>query len=117
MGKFQIKLDNSFTDICLKFIENRTKDIFEELIAHPAGKKVHAHAVRFGNTNESIDSFWKSIIEKRFNQEMLDRINSAIEFLEENRDLLASCMNEVAEYLPNEFQLKCKLYTMVGYDI
>ena len=116
-GQFQIELDNSFIDICLKFIDNRTKDIFEDLIAHPAGIKVHSHAVRYDNTNEPIEAFWRNITENQFNQEMENHINSAIEFLEENKDLFASSMDEVAEYLPKDLQLKCKLYTMVGYDI
>ncbi|MHA1481006.1 MAG: DUF5700 domain-containing putative Zn-dependent protease [Candidatus Thorarchaeota archaeon] len=117
IGQFQIELDNSFIDICLKFIDNRTKDIFDDLIAHPAAVKIHAHAVRFDNTNEPIDGFWRNITEKQFNQEMQNRINSAIEFLEENKDLFDSSMDEVAEYLPKDLQLKCELYTMVGYDI
>ncbi len=116
-GKFQIKLDNSFVDICLKLIDNRMKDIFVDLIAHPAAIKIHAHAVRFGNTNEPIDVFWRSIVADHFNQEMKIRITSAIEFLEENKDLFASTMGEVTEYLPKELQMECILYTMVGYDI
>ena len=116
-GQFQIELDNSFADICLKLIDNRTKDIFDDLIVHPAAVKVHAHAVRFRNTNEPIAAFWRSIVDDHFNQEMESRINSSIEFLEENSDLYASCMDEVAEYLPKDLELECKLYTMVGYDM
>jgi hypothetical protein len=116
-GKFQIKLDNSFVDICLKLIDNRMKDIFDELIVHPAAVKVHAHAVRFGNTNEPIEVFWRNIVDEFFNQEAGNRINSALEFLEDNKGLFASSINEVAEYLPKDLQLECKLYTMVGYDV
>ena len=116
-GQFQIKLDNSFADICLIFIENKTNDIFDDLIVHPASVKIHAHAVRFGNTDEPIEVFWRNITDEFFNREMGNRINSALEFLEENSDLFAASINEVVEYLPNDLQLECKLYTMVGYDI
>jgi len=98
-------------------IENKTKDIFDDLIVHPAAMKIHAHAIRFSNTTESIEVFWREIVDEYFNQEMGDRIISAIEFLEENEGLLASSIDEVAEYLPKDLQLECKLYTMVGYDI
>ncbi|MHA2190299.1 MAG: DUF5700 domain-containing putative Zn-dependent protease [Candidatus Thorarchaeota archaeon] len=116
-GQFQIELDNSFADICLKLIDNRTKDIFDDLIVHAAAVKVHAHAVRFGNTNELIEAFWRNIVDDHFNHEMERRVNSSVHFLEENKDLFASSMVEVAEYLPKDLQLECKLYTMVGYDI
>ena len=116
-GQFQIELDNSFVDICLRLIDHRTNNIFDDLVAHPAAMKVHAHAVRFGNTTEPIEVFWRSIVEDNFNLEMKSRINSAIEFLEEKTDLFASSMSEVAEYLPKDLQLECILYTMVGYDI
>ncbi len=116
-GQFQIKLDNSFADICVTLIENKVKDDFDELIVHPAAMKVHAHAVRFGNTDEPIEVFWRNIVDEFFNQENGNRINSALEFLEDNKGLFASSINEVAEYLPKDLQLECKLYTMVGYDI
>ena len=116
-GQFQIKLDNSFVDICLMLIENKMKDNFDDLIVHPAAMKVHAHAVRFNNTDEPIEVFWRNIVDEFFNQAMRNRINTALEFLEENKGLFASSINEVAEYLPKDFQLECKLYTMVGYDI
>ena len=116
-GQFQIKLDNSFVDICLTLIENEMKDNFDDLIVHPAAMKVHAHAVRFGNTDEPIEVFWRNIADEFFNQENGNRINSALEFLEENKGLFASSINEVAEYLPKDLQLECKLYTMVGYDV
>ena len=116
-GQFQIRIDNSFVDICLTLIENEMKDNFDDLIVHPAAMKVHAHAVRFGNTDEPIEVFWRNIADEFFNQENGNRINSALEFLEENKGLFASSINEVAEYLPKDLQLECKLYTMVGYDV
>jgi hypothetical protein len=93
------------------------KDNFDDLIVHPAAMKVHAHAVRFGNTDEPIEVFWRNIADQFFNPEIRNRIHSALEFLGENKGLLASSINEVAEYLPKDLQLECKLYTMVGYDI
>ncbi|MHA1909920.1 MAG: DUF5700 domain-containing putative Zn-dependent protease [Candidatus Thorarchaeota archaeon] len=116
-GQFQVQLDTSFVDICLRLIENEMKGSLEDLIMHPAAIKVHAHAVRFNNTDESIEAFWRNIAEETFNQEMGNRINSALEFLEKNQGLLATALDEVAEYLPKDLHLGCNLYTMVGYDI
>ncbi|MDF1539771.1 MAG: hypothetical protein P1Q69_12795 [Candidatus Thorarchaeota archaeon] len=115
--RFSIELDNSFIDICLNLIDTRRKDTFDELILHDDAKKVHAHALRFDNTRDSIAGFWRRIVDTLFSTDMESAIKSALAVLDENMDQFRSAMNDVAEYLPKDIEIDCKLYTMVGYDI
>ncbi|MHA1909757.1 MAG: DUF5700 domain-containing putative Zn-dependent protease [Candidatus Thorarchaeota archaeon] len=113
---FQVELDNSFVEICVKII-NQGNEFIDDLVSHPAGQKIHAHAIRFGNTSESVDVFWKNIVQDSFNQEVGNRIINALEYIEDNENLLTTSLSEVAQYLPENIRLNCKLYTMTGYDI
>jgi hypothetical protein len=115
-GQFQVELDNSFTEICRKIIDSEAV-LVRDLASHSAGQKIHAHAMRFGNTQDSCVNFWIKIVQDKFTMEMKNRINDALEYLDDNQDLLTSSLKEVVQYLPKNIRLKCKLYTMVGYDI
>lgn len=98
-------------------IDQGRTSFLDELVNHPAGKKIHSHALRFGNTTDTIINFWQQIINKQFTPIMSDQISQSLEYLETHGNILIDSLKEVAQYLPSDIQLDCKLYTMAGYDI
>ena len=119
MVKFHVEIDFSFIGQVLDFLENPSESIPKELTAHKAAQDVHAHALRFHNTDLDINDFWTNILRGESNKgdKHHNEIQDCIKYIKSKDSDFYEAFDEITEYLPRNLKLDCKLYLMVGYDI
>lgn len=118
-GYIEVTIDLSFLNLVCEYLVKPTSELIEEISQHEAAKKTHIHAERFGNTEEPLFVFWKNILERDSTQPLLimKRIRRSLDYINSNRLTMTESLIEVSEYLPDDLNLSCKLYGMIGYDI
>ncbi len=118
-GYIEVSIDLSFLNLVSEYLMKPTSELIEEISQHEAAKKTHIHAERYGNTEEPLFVFWKNILERDSTQSplIMKRIRKSLDYINSNRLTMTESLVEVSEYLPDDLNLSCKLYGMIGYDI
>ena len=118
-GYIEVSIDLSFLNLILEYLMKPTSELIEEISQHEAAKKTHSHAERALNTEDPLFAFWKNILERDSTQSplIMKRIRRSLDYINSNRLTMAESLIEVSEYLPDDLNLSCKLYGMIGYDI
>ncbi len=114
-----MEIDISLLDDLLAYVRGTNSGILDAIIQHPAAVKTYNHAVRFGNTTQTMRSFWESILETKRSQsiETLVAAESSLSHLRQNRDMYEDLFNELEMYLPDGCDLETVLYAIIGYDV
>jgi len=114
----QIDIDSSFVYIMLNLLKDSNSNI-ESVTQHPVGKMIFSHASEVLGYSEDINSFWNNIIKKERakGKEHIANIESCLEYINTHSIEFLEAFNEIPKYLPRSYNLKCKLYLGIGYDI
>ncbi|MBS3794028.1 MAG: hypothetical protein KGY80_03980 [Candidatus Thorarchaeota archaeon] len=106
-------------ELALQYLTSENETLLSELVSCPAAKKTHAHACRFGNTDDSIFGFWKSILHDASKDQpgCERRIQSNLAYLKSHKSTLLSAIREIEEYLPANYEFQTRLNLILGYDI
>jgi hypothetical protein len=98
---------------------NPSDSLLDSILKHPAGRKTHAHAIRFGNTNSDLVSFWRNVLERERlrGTKYIENVNRNSEYIQRNLDAMNVAINEVTSYTPPGYVFDCRLYLILGYDI
>ncbi len=115
----QLIIDQSFAKEVLRFLSSSSSLHFEDLLQNPAAQYVHAHAVRYRNTDKMLKDFWQNILHRETQRGSTHRdyIKASIEYIDQHRNIFEAAFTEVQEYLPAAISSEFSLHTMIGYDI
>ena len=116
---FEVEIDVTFVEYALDYLWNRSEEGLGKIYDHEAAKGVHSHAERFGNTEDTLEGFWRKILahESKHKADHLKRIRSNLDFIKSNDLIFQRAFDETATYLPAGLRLRAKLYLIIGYDI
>lgn len=113
-----VKIDTSFTIPLLQYLSSPSKESLIEITEHAAAKKTHSHAVRFGNTEKNISSFWKEIMKKLSEKKnTIEAVESSLTFISNETDMFNDLLEDLENYFPKGTSQRTNLYTILGYDI
>ena len=116
MTDFSVKVDLSFIEQSLEYIDSPSSATLEEALGHPAAKGVHLHALRFGNTEKDLAGFWEERL-RGFDPDAVERTRSNVGYMLDNAGEFTLAFDELTGYFPKDLELRCRLYGVVGYDI
>ena len=119
MAEIKVEIDTAFIRGALEYMDRPSEGKLARLMGLKATRGVHAHAMRFGNTDESREGFWKAILtqEVRRGAEHFERMRRNIDFIASRGAEFEQAFDEVGAYLPGDLSLKCRLHLILGYDI
>lgn len=114
-----VKIDYSFVNLILDYFSHESEELFNQIIKHTVAERILANAQLFSSDSIDIDDFWKKILDKEKDRgdDYLSEVQSCISYIKENADTLYSFIDELDNYLPDDFAFKCSLYLHLGYDI
>jgi hypothetical protein len=112
-------VDARVVELALAYLVSPRESLLSELASSPGAIKTHAHARRFGNTDDSALDFWKSILDdaSRDHPGCEERIQSNLAYLESHESTVLSAIREIEEYLPVNYKFQTRLNLILGYDI
>ena len=115
----EVEIDATFVEYALDYLRNRSEARLGKIFDHEAAKGAHSHAERFGNTDDTLEGFWRKILvhESKHKADHLKGIRSNLDFIKSNELIFQRAFNETATYLPAVLRLRTKLYLIIGYDI
>ena len=116
---FKVEIDATFVEYALDYLWSRSEAGLGTIFDHEAAKGVHSHAERFGNTDDTLEGFWRKTLahESKHKADHLKRIQSNLDFIKSNELIFRRAIDETATYLPAEIRLRARLYLIIGYDI
>ena len=115
----EVEIDATFVEYALDHLRNRSEARLGEIFDHEAARGVHSHAERFGNTDDTLEGFWRKTLahESKHKADHLKRIRSNLDFIKSNELIFLRAFDETATYLPADLRIRAKLYLIIGYDI
>ncbi len=116
MAVLSVDLDLSFIEPALEYVSSPSRTMLDTIVAHPAAKGVHSHALRNGNTEKRLADFWEERLAK-ITPDTVNRARSSLDYIEENPGEFGEAFNELTKYIPPDLDIECKLYGELGYDI
>ena len=116
MTAFSVEVDLSFIEQALGYLSSPSSTRLDKILRHPAAKGVHSHAVRFCNTEKGLAGFWEERLEG-VTPDAVDMARANVGYMEENTVDFREAFDELMGYVPQDLELRCRLYAVVGYDI
>jgi hypothetical protein len=116
MTAFSVEVDLSFIEQALGYLSSPSSTRLDKILRHPAAKGVHSHAVRFGNTEKGLAGFWEERL-RGVTADAVDRARANVGYMADNTGRFRAAFDELTGYLPQDLELRCHLYAVVGYDI
>ena len=106
----EVEIDATFVEAALDYLLSRSETRLGKIFDHEAAKGVHSHAKRFGNTDGTLEGFWRKILshESKHKADHIKRIRSNIDFIKSNEFIFQRAFNETADYLPANLRLRTK---------
>ncbi|MHA1852976.1 MAG: DUF5700 domain-containing putative Zn-dependent protease [Candidatus Heimdallarchaeaceae archaeon] len=114
----QVVIDYSFVPITLDLLKSSNNNL-KTVISHPVAKMIFSHASEVLGYDNDIYSFWNNILEKEKakGKEHVLNIESCFYYVRNHSDEFIRAFDEIHKYLPSNYNLNCKLYLGIGYDI
>ena len=115
----EVEIAATFVEYALDYLWSQSEADLGKIFDHEAAKGVHSHAERFGNTDDTLEGFWRKTLahESKHKADHLKRIRSNLDFIKSNELIFQRSFKETATYLPGDIRLKARLYLTIGYDI
>jgi hypothetical protein len=111
-----VEVDLSFIEEALGYLSSPSSARLDKMLRHPAAKGVHSHAARFGNTEKDLAGFWEERLEA-VTPDAVERAQANVGYMAKNTGGFREAFDELMGYIPNDLELRCRLYAVVGYDV
>ncbi len=105
--------------LLLDYISGKSDIEFTGITDCTAAQLTYAHASNFGNTDATLEGFWKKITAKLAEDKevTVTRVESSLQFISSESRAFDEMVLDLQGYIPSNTDIHCHLYGMLGYDI